>query len=433
MQRFNSYANSTRKDLELQKSIRYPKQRFKLILREEENVTTSKNPIDDLIRCLQISTSRRQEKDADTIYTVLSKWPEFTKFITTDQMRREVCWQMIMEEFHSDSIIYKEDDPSDSWYIIISGTVDIIKKWADDENSHQISQTQLSNLKSEFGISTHFKLMETLGSMQSFGNQALISNKKRESTIYVKEPTFVIRIDSQLYKDIFQFCRKVQIHKKVDFFSKVKEFQILSDSDIFNGLAESATEISLNFDETFDATHLIDPNDDNCLYVIIDGIIEKQRLIDFNLWKNRIERDHSNLDALSVRVPKGKRVVKIEQLGQFNLFASPAMKSFVPFDFSLAVIQPVRLYKFLYSDITKLLTKSQIEKIRESLMKEPNELQVIEMWIEKQRAAQWRNYKKCCVKRAKTDVKFERDKTNERIILRKASIPKSFKPYIPLK
>jgi hypothetical protein len=160
-------------------------------------------------------------------------------------------------------------------------------------------------------------------------------------------------------------------------------------------------------------------------------LVDKLRLIDFSPVKKESLCDPRSGDILTLKVPADKTNVSVEKMGTKRLFPHPRMENWVPFRFSLVVIEPVQLIQIKYSDMTALLPQTRLDKIREMVVDEPNDQQVIEIWIERQRAVQWQNYKKQCVKSARHEMKFERLITNGQYGFRIPGNPKSFKPYIP--
>jgi hypothetical protein len=94
------------------------------------------------------------------------------------------------------------------------------------------------------------------------------------------------------------------------------------------------------------------------------------------------------------------------------------------------VANNVHLFQINYNDLTDLLPTIRIEKIREFLKNEPKYLKVIDLWIERQRESQWKKYRKNCVKKARTEKKFEKDMTNGTFRVRKSQYPRSFKSFL---
>jgi CRP-like cAMP-binding protein len=187
---------------------------------DESNAKT----VDDLIAALRLAPSERTAQDVDTIIAIVSKWPDFAGFVHTEQMRREVCRQMNLEEHKPNTVLFKVNDEPDGWYIVVSGKCDIVIGWGDDSFFAAMPPIQLQILKKALGNNAKFRVIAAKGPKQEFGSAALINNKKRNATIYISEPTLLIRVDAQHYKDTAQFFQEHVFRKKQNFFQRSQSF-----------------------------------------------------------------------------------------------------------------------------------------------------------------------------------------------------------------
>jgi len=88
----------------------------------------------------------------------------------TPEQIRSVATSAIVESYPIGAMIIREDTPSDYFYIIVEGTVDIYRE------------------------EKHF-LLETLSSGAAFGIMSLMKSKPRSATVEARAPTTVIKLE----------------------------------------------------------------------------------------------------------------------------------------------------------------------------------------------------------------------------------------------
>ena len=133
--------------------------------------------------------------------------------------------------------------------------------------------------------------------------------------------------------------------------------------------------------------------------------------------------------SIQVQIPRGRHTVRIGTYNPRTMFPAPALKRLVPYQFTMFVVEPVISWDLKVRDIESMLLTVQMQKIMEAFRNEPNDSQVVDIWIEKQRAVKWQEFKKRCVKEARLTVKMERQMLNGLWPCRTASIPKPIKEH----
>lgn len=76
---------------------------------------------DRALEALRIDPPRRTRADIDSIFSIIGKWPDFQKFIRTEQERRELCRRMTCEDWHRLEVVVKQGDETDGWYLVFTG------------------------------------------------------------------------------------------------------------------------------------------------------------------------------------------------------------------------------------------------------------------------------------------------------------------------
>ena len=388
----------------------------------------SKRTPEAALAALRVNPSDRTQQDIDAIMAIVGKWPDFMKFVHTEQERREVCRRMTCEDYKANQIFFKQGDDPDGWYLMWSGQVSIHIKFPNDVGHSQIPAQTIANLRSAFGQDACFMQVATKRATEEFGSTALTKNDVRNATIYVDEPSIILRVDPHLYRDMVAWFARAQLEKRAVLLSHIPELQFLKEEkeskDLFIRLAENMDQVK------FDAGVLIDDNyfkkDDQGIsfYVVEEGLVMKQRTVDFTGHV----ADQSG-SSIQVQIPRGRHTVRIGTYRPKTMFPDPALKRFVPYQFTMFVAEPVISWELKVKDLISMLLTVQMQKIQEAFRNEPNDSQVVDIWIEKQRAIKWQEFKKRCVKEARQTVKIEKQVLNGLWPCRTAQIPKPIKEH----
>jgi len=432
--------------------------------RKKQFIRSNQATVDNMITALKIPTSERSEQDVDTILSVVGTWPKFTDSVHTEQMRREVCRHMVYEEYQPNTILFKQNDDPNGWFIVVQGNFAVVILVPTDQWMGPIPPLMVSILRNEFGHDKNFRVVANKPPKDEIGSTALIKNQKRNATIFATEPSIVIRIDNQIYRDTAAFFARTQLEKRSNLFSHVSEFHVLFEQgnggedplSSFVRLAENTIDINLpagtiidlehtgsitkkinNNDKskTQDQLNLEQENENKALFIVAEGKLIMYRRIEFP--DNQEKQSNDNQKKMTVKVPKGPRLVEIKSLGPRSLFADPRLdEKWILHPFTLKVVEPVLLHKLKISDLMGALRIEKVIGIQEQMRKQPNDQEIMEEWIEKQEQAQWLEFKKQCVKEARRAVKLEKQIMNGTLGMRKAGPPKSIKshaPFAPLK
>jgi hypothetical protein len=183
-------------------------------------------------------------------------------------------------------------------------------------------------------------------------------------------------------------------------------------------------QIKLDAGVVIDETYLGKDDGATSFLVVEEGLLAKMRVVDFTGYKCE-----PSSTGIEVAVPNGKHAVKVKTYGPKTMFPDPALAEYVPYHFTLYVTEPVIAYQLKVKDLASMLLTAQMQKIREAFRDEPNDTQVINIWIEKQQAIQWQAYKRKCVKEARQMVKVEKEVLSGQWPQRKAARPKAIKDH----
>lgn len=427
-----------------------------ILVPKEKSSSLNKNLTQDVVlQALRVSPSERSPQEIDTILGYVGKWPDFSKFINSDQERREICRRIECEEYRANTLVYKQEDQPDGWYFVFSGTCTSYAYASNDSHHDQIPPLHLSRLQEYLGKDKFFKYRSKILPKVGFGSSALTSNNLRKETIYCDVPTIILRIDPRIYSSTSDWCTRSQLEKKAKLLSSIPQFQFIleqSEPDIYYRLAENMVERRYESGDIIESNNIINIHKSSSNFVsasqsafvsknastfssqnfeqhgflvIEEGLVSKERLVDFSGFK--LSKLQITASEMPIRIPKGKHNVSVGTYGPKSIVLHPGTRGYFCHPFSIHVIEPVIAYELMPDDISTLLLNTQIQQIKKITMNEPDDNEVIMMWKQKQEAAQWKIYKKNCVKEARKRGKMQGDMTNGQWVMRKPKIPKSLK------
>ncbi|OHS98782.1 cyclic nucleotide-binding domain containing protein [Tritrichomonas foetus] len=405
------------------------KPRVILVARKNTSNTGQGLTSDVVLDSLRINPADRSSQDIDIILSCIGKWPDFVKKIPSDQERREICRRIECEDYKANSLIFKEGDQPDGWYIVFSGQCTLYSYALTDAFHEQIPPSHLSTLHDLLGHDKCFKFRAKKLPKSEFGSQSLTTNEVRNFTVFCDTSTVILRVDPRIYRCTAIWFAKTQLEKKASLLSQIPQFQFIreqSDDQIFSRLAENMVE------RKYDAGTLIEagPDDDeknHGFLVIEEGLLVRQRLVDFTGYKrSKLQQIASEMP---IKIPKGKHNVRVETLGPKSMIPHPALNEYIIHPFSIQVLEPTVAYELMTTDLGTFLLNTQIQHIKNVMTDEPDDLEVINQWTSKQESVQWKLYKHKCVKDARKRCKVEKDVNNGQWGIRKAGVPRPIKDH----
>jgi isocitrate dehydrogenase kinase/phosphatase len=69
------------------------------------------------------SPAQRTEWQLDAMVAVLGQWPSFRSVLPKESQQRAIAHGLEFQSHHSYSLLFKERDITDGWYIVYSGQV----------------------------------------------------------------------------------------------------------------------------------------------------------------------------------------------------------------------------------------------------------------------------------------------------------------------
>ena len=217
------------------------------------------------------------QNEEESIRKSLSKQFVF-KDITPDVLNL-VMNELIYCPFSKGTIIYKEGDEGNFFYIIASGSVEAVEKG---------------------------KFKKKYSQWECFGELSLITQNKREETIKCLEDVVVFTIDGVSFRDIQMRINEKILKERFNFLNTISIFESLDNISKYN----VAQKIKLKeFDEN---TKIINRGDvgDN-LYIIKDGLVSCR--IGIKEIRKLGNNDYFGQNAILIDVKRGMDIVAIQK------------------------------------------------------------------------------------------------------------------------
>lgn len=185
------------------------------------------------------------------------------------------------------SAVYKQGEAATKFFIILEGTVVVLKSKdklvgyetvseEQKEHGHGESENPVSHIKSRYMSQMHIK---TLYSGQSFGEVSLKLEVSRTSTVVAAVDTHLLWVDGHAYRSLLDPYFSQLIDQKMCFFRNHSLFRTIEAAQIMGILLELHK-------HTFPAGAVIYDEDDppTHLYFIIAGQIELSKRLPLPLW-----------------------------------------------------------------------------------------------------------------------------------------------------
>ena len=148
------------------------------------------------------------DRDYDRLEKVLKHLPFFLKFPA--EIRFKLLKAAVFKQFDSEEIIIRQGEAGDSMFVILSGSILIVKKSADYGNIELIINSMYDG--------------ETFGELALL-SEGITDNIKRSATCVAGEKTMVLAISKQNYKRILLDEMQNDITGKVMFFKGLPFFE----------------------------------------------------------------------------------------------------------------------------------------------------------------------------------------------------------------
>jgi hypothetical protein len=128
--------------------------------------------------------------------------------------------------------------------------------------------------------------------------------------------------------------------------------------------------------------------------VIEEGLLSKRRVVDFTKYQGEDWAD----SEVAVVIPTGTKAMRVGTYRSTSMCPTPCLSEYVSYPFQLVVKEPVMGYHLKVKDMTSTLSTVQMQRIRDQFRDEPNDQQVVKMWVAEHQTKQSQLFKQKCGK-----------------------------------
>ena len=402
----------------------------KIILspRKHKNDFTPRFPYSYIYSSLETPPHQRSIPQKTSIKLLLQSFNSFINQFPSELLQKEMSQIVSLEKKNKGTILYRPGDEPDGWYIILNGSLLVIESTNEEplKKSEILSFEIINNLLSlPNQKDKYFKLKEIIKNKMDFGkldNQEIIP---RNNYIYILENTNLLYFNSISYYLCLSQFNLLQLERKTNLISKTKYFSYLTyNMEICSNIAKSLKEIKLKkgfiIDENF--------NLEKGFLFLETGKIYRKRIINFNFINKSLL--NNEVGELIIKIPNGITQIITNKLINFESFCLHKCYE-KKIDFYFEIIEDSICFFLNYNDFFNIIPLEIQKKILFELYDNKTDQDVVENWLKKEIAIQWRIYRKKCVNEALDFVKTNKLNSPDEIITRIPKQPESLKFYHP--
>ncbi|KAJ3209518.1 hypothetical protein HDU67_006146 [Dinochytrium kinnereticum] len=132
----------------------------------------------------------------------------------SDFVLMQICGVLHFNEFDSNRVVFRQGEEGTSWYVILSGRVQVLIDRTGDGYSNE-----------------SVKVLE-LGEGNGFGELALVNDQRRAATILTMTPCKLLRVEKSDYLRILRYVHHSDVKEKVLFLKKIPVLNLMSDQNL---------------------------------------------------------------------------------------------------------------------------------------------------------------------------------------------------------
>lgn len=424
------------------KTMRTKKRSQKLHLKTNPlNPTFSLPTLQDIRAALKIEPNQRTPEQLNTIFLSLMLNPKVTHLVETTKEQEELAKHAEYRLLQRGDILFYEGDDSDGWYIMLSGTTDVIirlflvaedclfdsdtneslefaplmSKMDLDIQHDKLTRVKVNHAGDVFGY--HSYIPEPKGKQELEGKRAATITCSSEWAELIYFPASLFG-EYALIKQRELYHNHIEILKKV--FPRLRDDQI-EHLALLAELMKVPTHVTITKDNCFG----------RFIYIIKSGTIARYRVVDFSDLSFRTIS--APFESLQLHFPDGMHPVHTDNLVQGSVFVDPSVFMLTDNEFNIKTKSDVVLIA-LDIDYFKIIVGAfELERVRQEIKSMLSDDQVRKIWVETEKKRLWEKFKSRTSREAKRELRGEHDFKTGDVVARRADIPSSipgFKPRI---
>ncbi|KAJ3098624.1 hypothetical protein HDU97_003889 [Phlyctochytrium planicorne] len=173
-----------------------------------ESITSQTN--EELDKLLRKGQYERTGRDLKRMFQLLRHLTAFQNL--SDFVLMQICGVLHFNEFESNRVVFRQGEEGSSWFVILSGRVQVLIDRAGE-------------------INESVPVLE-LGEGNGFGELALVNDQRRAATILTTTPCKLLRVEKGDYLRILRFVHHSDVREKVLFLKKIPILKAMTDQNL---------------------------------------------------------------------------------------------------------------------------------------------------------------------------------------------------------
>lgn len=390
--------------------------------------------ITDVIDALFISPSERTYHQQQILFRYLLFNKDINYMFETTDLIDQISKTATYVSLKKSSILFREGDIPDGWYLIIDGSVDVIIRYfliAEDclFDSDEIDTTDFTHLIDSMHLDVtvdKLKRIKVLKENDVFGQHAYYINKRRSATIVgTSNETILMKFPETTLKNTKSLIRITNILSNNQSLIHLALPRLRNDQLLLiNAFSE---EIKVPIGRKITQKSPLSRS----IYIVKEGCLKLMRVVDFTDYSFR--KTSAAFESLQLHFPDGFYPVHIGDLRPGSMFADPSAYEVVDPSYQMHTTAETVLIALDFEYFKIVAGNKEVNSVREDLKSKISDEDVVRIWANTEKQRLWNNFKTKGLKDAHREIKTARRAQTSMVAIRVPSAPKSLKEYRPKK
>jgi CRP-like cAMP-binding protein len=386
--------------------------------------------VDEVISALRTPPAARTSDDIQFLLRYFVANRRLLRFIEDIDRVRQAVKTATFVTIRRDEILFFEGDEPDGWFMVVTGSVDVIIRLflvahdclIDDAAAEALEFAQLMDRMDLDATVDQLKRVNRLKPGDIFGHHAYLLERRRAATIVgASDDVILARFDPAIFQQTSALMvAKSLFNEHVELIRQL--FPTLSDLQVTN-IAALAEVIELKAGRTITG----EITSGRSLYVIKTGTIRRYRVVDFTELSYR--KFDAPFESLQLHFPSELHPVHTDDLEPGALFADPAIEDLNDSKFVAKTATYVQLLALDADYFRIVVGRREMVKLRERLKSTLTEEAVIKIWVEAEKVRLWEKFKQNTTREAHREIKTDKEFKHQTLAIRVPKLPKALKPY----
>ena len=383
---------------------------------------------EEMIKIFQIDPTQRDNRENALVFSYMKNLKSFSSCISDTIFLKDLSRAVFLETKDKNSIVFRPGDEYNGWFFVFSGSCLIIEP--SDSEPVDLSERISRNVQDALiGISNqsqrYFRVSKVVWAHEDFGRMSFSKKSFRNTYALVPESTKLLHIDSLTLQICYGRYKMSILKQRTNLLLQNKCFGPISKiPDFIRMVADSLLDIKLTKGTVISK----DSGYGETLLVIQEGKIIAKRGIDFAAFKPK--QFDTNIGDRKITLPIGFSEIVSDRFSTGDTICLPEfyrieVKYQCVDDCSGCIISKQTMLEIIPYEYQQALVSNIIDNRTDE--------EVIKQWLNREKAIQWRVFRKQCVKEANDYMSINKLSMAAEILSRAPRQPESIGSYRPRK